>query len=58
MIITFIILLAIGFASISTTLSIKSTAKVSTNKNDFDVIFTSAMIDKLVVSNQVISEDM
>lgn len=26
--------------------------------NDFDAIFTSAMIDELVVLNQVISEDM
>ena len=40
-----IILMSIGFASISTTLIINGNAKVSENENDFSVIFTAASID-------------
>ncbi len=53
-----VILLVIGFASVSTTLFIALKTRIGTNSSDFDVVFTSAMIDDLVVSNQVISEDM
>ena len=40
-----IILMSIGFASISTTLIINGNAKVSENNEDFSVIFTAASID-------------
>ena len=40
-----IILMSIGFASISTTLIINGSAKVSENNEDFSVIFTAASID-------------
>ena len=40
-----IILMSIGFASISTTLIINGAAKVSENNEDFSVIFTAASID-------------
>ena len=40
-----IILMSIGFASISTTLIINGNAKVSENNEDFNVIFTAASID-------------
>ena len=40
-----IILMSIGFASISTTLIINGNAKVSENQDDFSVIFTAASID-------------
>ena len=40
-----IILMSIGFASISTTLIINGKAKVSENNEDFSVIFTAASID-------------
>ena len=44
-IIVAIILMSIGFASISTTLIINGSAKVSENNEDFSVIFTAASID-------------
>ena len=40
-----IILMSIGFASISTTLIINGSANVSENNEDFSVIFTAASID-------------
>ena len=52
-----IILLVIGFAAVSTTLVIKGTYNVGFNKDDFEVFFYSAMIDKLIVTKDVLSED-
>lgn len=44
--ILFIILgMSIGFAAVSTTLIIRSSAKVSENSEDFDVYFTKAILD-------------
>ena len=40
-----ILLLTIGFASISTTLIINGSTKVGENTDDFSVIFTSASLD-------------
>ncbi len=45
MLILAILLMAIGFAAISTTLIINGNAKVSENNEDFSVIFTAASID-------------
>ena len=45
MLIIAIILMSIGFASISTTLIINGNAKVSENQDDFSVIFTAATLD-------------
>ena len=52
-----ILLLAIGFAAISTTLIINGSAKVSENADDFSVIFTSASLDGTDVYKNVISQD-
>ena len=49
-----ILLLAVGFAAISTTLIINGTAKVSENADDFSVIFTKASLDGTDVYNTVI----
>ena len=40
-----VLLLAVGFAAVSTTLIINGNAKVSENTDDFSVIFTAASID-------------
>ena len=52
-----ILLLAIGFAAISTTLIINGSAKVGENTDDFSVIFTAASLDGTDVYKNVISED-
>ena len=52
-----IILMSIGFASISTTLIINGSAKVSENQDDFSVIFTKATLDGQDVYKNVIRED-
>ena len=52
-----ILLLAIGFAAISTTLIINGNTKVSENTDDFSVIFTAASLDGTDVYKNVISED-
>ncbi len=57
MLILAILLMSIGFASISTTLIINGNAKVSENQDDFSVIFTAADIDGVNVYNKVISAD-
>ena len=52
-----ILLLAVGFAAISTTLIINGNTKVSENADDFSVIFTKASLDGTDVYANVISED-
>ena len=52
-----ILLLAIGFAAISTTLIINGSTKVGENTDDFSVIFTAASLDGTDVYKNVISED-
>ena len=52
-----ILIMAIGFASISTTLIINGSTKVSENADDFSVIFTSASLDGTDVYTNVISQD-
>ena len=49
-----ILLLAVGFAAISTTLVINGSAKVGENTEDFDVIFTKASLDGTDVYDTVI----
>ena len=49
-----IILMSIGFASISTTLIINGNVKVSENQDDFSVIFTAASIDGKDVYSTVV----
>ena len=51
-----ILLLAVGFAAISTTLIINGSAKVSENTDDFSVIFTSASLDGKNVYSTVIDD--
>ncbi len=57
MIITLIGFLVIGFAAVSTALVLNGTIGIGVNVNDYDVIFTSAIIDGEESSNVVISED-
>ena len=49
-----IILMSIGFASISTTLIINGNAKISENEDDFSVIFTAASLDGKDVYSSVV----
>ena len=51
-----ILLLAIGFAAISTTLIINGSTKVGENADDFSVIFTKATLDGKDVYTQVIDD--
>ena len=51
-----ILIMAIGFAAISTTLVINGNAKVSENMDDFSVIFTSATLDGTDVYASVIDD--
>ena len=51
-----IILMSIGFASISTTLILNGAAKVSENQDDFSVIFTAASIDGKDVYSTAVDE--
>ena len=51
-----ILLLAVGFAAISTTLIINGNAKVSENADDFSVIFTAATLDGKNVYASVIDD--
>ena len=57
MLVITILLLAVGFAAISTTLIINGTAKVGENTDDFSVIFTKATLDGTDVYENVISQD-
>ena len=52
-----ILLLAVGFAAVSTTLIINGSTKVSENADDFSVIFTAAALDGTDVYANVISQD-
>ena len=56
MLIVAILLMAIGFAAISTTLIINGNAKVSENNEDFSVIFTAASLDGKDVYSSVIDD--
>ena len=56
MLIVAIILMAVGFAAISTTLIINGNAKVSENQDDFSVIFTAASIDGKDVYSTVVDD--
>ena len=51
-----IILMSIGFASISTTLILNGSAKVSENNEDFSVIFTAASIDGKDVYSTIVDD--
>ena len=52
-----ILIMAIGFASISTKLVINGSTKVSENADDFSVIFTAAILDGQDVYTNVTSQD-
>ena len=51
-----ILLLAVGFAAVSTTLIINGNAKVGENADDFSVIFTAATLDGTDVYANVIND--
>ncbi len=52
-----IMLLTIGFASISTTLYLNGTVNIGTKTSDYEVIFIEALVDGLESSNVSISGD-
>ena len=56
MLVVAIILMAIGFAAVSTTLIINGNAKVSENNEDFSVIFTAAALDGKDVYSTVVDD--
>ena len=56
-IIGIILLMSIGFAAVSTTLIINGIIGISENKDDFDIYFSSAMIDTEDYTNEIISKD-
>ena len=56
MIIFAIILMAVGFAAVSTTLYINGVVGVSTNLDDFDVYFSGAILDGVDMSNELITD--
>ena len=56
MLIVAILLMSIGFASISTTLIINGNAKVSENNEDFSVTFTAASLDGKDVYSSVVND--
>ena len=55
-IVVVILLLAVGFAAISTTLIINGSTKVSENADDFSVIFIKATLDGTGVYANVIDD--
>lgn len=57
LIITLIVILSIGFASVATNLIINGTLNLGFNSNDFDVIFTEALINGKASSKATISEN-
>ena len=52
-----ILLLAVGFAAVSTTLIINGNVNIGENTDDFSVIFTAARLDRQNVYTDVISQD-
>ena len=52
-----ILLLAVGFAAVSTTLIINGSVNIGENTDDFSVIFTKATLDGTDVYANVVSED-
>ena len=57
MILAIVLLLAIGFAAVSTTLILNGSLGIGTNKADFDVRFITAKLNDVDVSATAISED-
>lgn len=51
-----ILLMSIGFATVSTTLIIKGSAKISENIDDFDVYFSKAILDNVDKSGEFIDD--
>ena len=49
-----LLILAIGFASVSTTLYISGNLVFGTNKNDFDIYFNKDILDEVDVYENVI----
>ena len=56
-IILLILIMSIGFAAISTTLVINGNSPVAENKEDFDIIFTNAILDFKDIYDTNVSED-
>lgn len=51
------LLLAVGFAAISTTLIINGNVHITENIDDFDIFFSSSILDNVDISNESISQD-
>lgn len=52
-----ILVMAVGFAAISTTLIINGSAKIGENIDDFDVYFSEAILDGKNISTEAIGEN-
>ncbi len=52
-----IILLVIGFASVTTSLIINGNLKIGFNSDDYDVIFIEALLDGKESTNAIINDD-
>ncbi len=50
-----ILLMTIGFAAVSTTLFLNGNTNVASNTQDFDIIFTKAVLDGIDMSKSIIS---
>lgn len=56
LLIVLILLMSIGFASVSTTLIIQNIMVVSENKDDFQIIFTNTILDYQDVYDEIVDE--
>ena len=52
-----IILMSVGFATVTTTLIINGTTIVAENEEDYQVYFSGAIVDKEDYTNEIISKD-
>ena len=52
-----ILLMAVGFATVATNLFINGSTVIGTNTNEFEIIFTKALLDNENKTNEIISGD-
>ena len=52
-----ILLMAVGFAAVTTNLIINGSTVIGTNANEFEIIFTKALLDNENKTNEIISGD-
>ena len=52
-----ILLMAVGFATVATNIFINGSTVIGTNTNEFEIIFTKALLDGENKTNEIISGD-